>query len=373
MNDTDQYNILLGVKNHFTTVYDPANRANIWGLGPVKQRGGGNNADCFVVVDPGVDPPLPAMLTIAGWNVRFGKRAGKRRRFKVNGPDNVLNRRSLVQASIGGAAGLAAGTVASARAGEAPAELATTIWLCPPPAAPPGPLMGGDAIYNSTNLDPARPHHTFWGTVAFVGGASAKARFRGSAVLPLANTAVSCAHVLHHRNGGDIRTSRYETGIAFGAILAGWPGQWPDALPASAAGWPDLATAPVTIAATTNTVRALGDLAGVAAPAFGDVVAKYGATTGLTVARDIGMVWIRLPDVTGDFYMVRAVSGQFCQPGDSGAAVVFSGNGAGAKRRKLAGFVLAGSSEDDQQYYLPAFEFGQTNSFAELSAVEIQI
>ena len=33
------------------TVYDPANRANIWGLGPVKQRGGGNNADCFVVVD----------------------------------------------------------------------------------------------------------------------------------------------------------------------------------------------------------------------------------------------------------------------------------------------------------------------------------
>jgi hypothetical protein len=113
-------------------------------------------------------------------------------------------------------------------------------------------------------------------------------------------------------------------------------------------------------------------LQGVEVPALGDVVAKYGASTGLTVARDIGMVWRRLPDETGEFQLIRAVSNQFSRPGDSGAAVVHAGFGT-SKWRKLAGFVLAGSATDNEQYYLPVLPFGTVSPFAALSAAEVEL
>jgi hypothetical protein len=84
------------------------------------------------------------------------------------------------------------------------------------------------------------------------------------------------------------------------------------------------------------------------------------------------MVWRRLPDETGDFQLVRAVANQFSRQGDSGAAVVHIGLRS-PHRRKLAGFVLAGSTADNEQYYLPAMSFGETLQFPDLNAVEIEL
>ncbi|WP_192357570.1 hypothetical protein [Mesorhizobium mediterraneum] len=367
---TDQVHaiILWGIRHALWQTLSEAQKSTVWGFGPVSPRGGGSNrANCFILVDPDNEPSIPNRVPVQvgtdTWTIFLNKK--RRGRYKIFGPKFPISRRDLLKSSL--AAGFI--TASGFRSRSAAADLT---WDTPP--APPGPLMGGDAIFNTKYRD-ANPTDVYWGTVAFVSD-TAKVKEPGTASEILVNNAcISSAHVHYHKDGGNIETYYHGSGITFDAKLPGWPDDWPITTPTGR--WADLAwaKADTTVAVRRNEIRGLGVLQGVEAPALGDIVAKYGATTGLTVARDIGLVWRRLPDVSGQFFLVRAVSNQFSRPGDSGAAVVYAGQtpGTGAsKRRKLAGFVLGGTTADDEQWYLPASPLGNPVD-PDLSTVEVSL
>ncbi len=381
LTDLDHANILSGVRN---ALGYPSNiHTGIWGFGPVypHSAGGGGGgvkfADCYILVDKDNEPNLPNFVsfTSAGQNWKIYLTGRKKPRYRMSGSEL----RNLQPAQTTGFA--AVGQVETA--GTVNATSATAATAAFPSVNPaPSPLFGGDAIFNSTYWS-ANPGGTYWGTIAFVGGPNAKIRHPATAtqIFPewsVSNACVSCAHVMHHRDGGDIRTYAYGSGLSFDGALDGWPSNAPFLWPQDPAPWPDIAKAIVgaSVKSFQNRIRALGDLTGVSEPERGDVLAKYGATTGLSVARDIGLVWRRLPDSDGDFFLVRAVSNQFSRPGDSGAAVVYAGHKNPGKYRKLAGFVLAGTTEDDEQYYLPALPMrpaGTLPAIPDISAVEVAL
>lgn len=394
--------ILSAVKAYFedTNNLPVADLPRIWGFGPVDDaKINAKQADCVVLHDPQFFPPIPPSgkidVTVDGdqWKINLDRRGRKRFKLKFYGPDQKVTRRTVLKASASaGLAGamapqsaalasdtatqtLITSTITQAIANVVPDPNNTTL-ICPPNASPIGPLMGGDAIYNWQNLDINRPRNVYWGTVAFVGDTGGKIKFPGDATeISTAGKAISCAHVLYHQTATtNIRSYRHATGITFDQTLPDWPVDWPSTLPSGK--WPDMAVANLdsTVDHKKNEVRALGALAGVKTPKAGDIVTKYGATTGLTVARDIGMVWRRLPDEKGEFMLIRAVSNQFSRPGDSGSAVVHYGGGFGSTDyRKLAGFILAGSIDDNEQYYLPVVEWGVNPVPADLNAIQVTL
>lgn len=390
MTDSEHYEILQAVKAHFATSSD---LNEIWGFGPVTPPQGNapRKANCVVLHNPVVDPSIPKKISTVikgeSWSITLNKRRRQKFKLKFHGPSPKVTRRKMLKASATAGLAGAAAPFSTALASDAATQTTTlqtttlnvpdpsaTVFICPPPAAPPGDLIGGDAIFNWQNLDTTRPTGVYWGTIAYVASNEGRIKFPGDLTsVPTPNAAISCAHVLTHKDGtGNLRTYRHSSGISFLAKLPGWSADWPPTTPAVK--WPDLAAANVgsVVQAKQKEVRGLGELVGVEAPSLGDVLAKYGASTGLTVARDIGMVWRRLPDETGGFQLIRAVSNQFSAPGDSGAAVVHIGLGA-PNSRKLAGFVLAGADDDNEQYYLPALSFGEPLSFADLNAVEVDL
>ena len=381
LTDLDHANILSGVRTALG--YPSSIPAGIWGFGPVYPHapGGGDNAlkfaDCYILVDKDNEPNLPNFVSFTdnGQNWKIFLTGRKKPRYRMSGSEL----RNLQQDQVTGFA--AAGQVEAV--GTVAATSATAmISALPAVNTAPSPLFGGDAIFNSTYLS-GNPGGTFWGTIAFIGGPDAKIKQPATSTqtypeIAVGNACVSCAHVMHHRDGGDIRTHAYNSGLSFDGALDGWPSNAPFSWPHHPAPWPDLANAKAdaSVKSFKNRIRALGELTGVAEPERGDVLAKYGATTGLSVARDIGLVWRRLPDSDGDFFLVRAVSNQFSRPGDSGAAVVYAGHKNPGKYRKLAGFVLAGTTEDDEQYYLPALPMrpaGTLPAIPDISAVEVSL
>lgn len=402
LTESQHAQILAGVKSFYetTTTLSDLDISKIWGFGPViEARINPKQASCVVLHDPTIDLPTPTNgkidVPVGGdnWSITLNGRGRKRFKLKFHGPDpNKLTRRAMLKtsATAGIAGALAPHSAALASDGASqnattttPQNLASlvpdpanTTLICPPNTSPIGPLLGGDAIYNWQNMDLNRPRDIYWGTVAFVGGTNGKIKFRGDTTeVETTGKAISCAHVLYHQTStSNIRSYRHPSGISYDQSLPDWPINWPSALPVGK--WPDISTAMLdsTVVHRANEVRALGQLTGVKAPEAGDIVTKYGAMTGLTVARDIGMVWRRLPDEAGEFMLVRAVSNQFSRPGDSGAAVVHYGNGIESDDyRKLAGFILAGAIDDNEQYYLPVVEFSGTPFPAELNAVHVML
>lgn len=404
LTDAQHQQILAAVKVHFENPINlPAvDLPKIWGYGPVVDaKLAAKQANCVVLHDPTFSPSLPPGdkidVTVDGnpWKITLARRGRKRFKLRFHGPYKKVTRRAVLKASASAGVVGAMASHTAAFASDAAAQTATatatttataltssvpdpsnTTLICPPNASPTGPLMGGDAIYNWQNLDTTQPRNIYWGTIAYVGDTGGKIKFPGDMTeISTSGKAISCAHVLYHQTATvHIRSYHHATGITFGQTLPGWPTSWPSSPPLGK--WPDIAVAAVdvSVAHNKNTVRALGVLAGVKAPKAGDIVTKYGATTGLTVARDIGMVWRRLPDEAGEMMLIRAVSNQFSRPGDSGSAVVHHGSGVGSTDyRKLAGFILAGSIDDNEQYYLPVLEFVDDPVPAELNAVQVML
>lgn len=399
LTESQHAQILAGIKNYYetTTTLSDLDISKIWGFGPViEARIAPKQATCVVLHDPTINLPTPTNGKIDvpvdshDWSITLNGRGRKRFKLKFHGPDPKVTRRALLKTS---ATAVTAGVLAPhsiALASDGALQNTTTsqtlaslvpdpansTLICPPNSSPIGPLLGGDAIYNWQNMDLNRPHDVYWGTVAFVGGTNGKIKFRGDTTeVETTGKAISCAHVLYHQtSNSNIRSYRHSSGISYDQSFSDWPTNWPSASPVGK--WPDISTATLdsSVVHRANEVRALGQLTGVKAPKAGDIVTKYGAMTGLTVARDIGLVWRRLPDETGEFMLVRAVSNQFSRPGDSGAAVVHYGNGVGSDNyRKLAGFILAGAIDDNEQYYLPAVEFSGTPFPNELNAVHVML
>ena len=362
--DTDHAGILAGVRLAIPE------QAAIWGYGPVENvKTNARKADCKVLVDEAAAILLPSTVAIdlngQNWTIKINRKNGKQYKVKLHGPD--LSRRDVMKVAL--ATGAIAMTGARAEAPTAGKSLT-------PPYPLTDTLMGGDAIYNSTNKDdPTIPDDAiYWGTIAYVSSNQGGINEPGGAASVVPRACVSCAHVLYHKDGGDIRTTEHNSGITAPVKLPGWPSNWPTTAPTVF--WPDLAASTVdpSISVSQKEVRGLGMLDGVAMPSYRDVVAKYGATTGLTVSRDNGLVWRRLPSETGAFFLIRSLAQQFSRPGDSGAAVVYAGNSNPSKYRKLAGFVLAGSTADDEQYYLPAQPpGGGTPISSALSVVEVEL
>lgn len=404
LTEAQHQQILAAVKAHFEdpSEFPAGDLEKVWGFGPVVEANlSAKKADCVILHNPAVTLALPSSgkinVAVDGdtWKITLADRGRKRFKIRFHGPGQKVTRRALLKASasVGLAGAMVPHSAALSSGAETQAATTTTTTamqsmvtsvpdpdkttlICPPSESPIGPLMGGDSIYNWQNLDTNRPRNTYWGTIAFIGDTGGKIKFPGdTSDTPTEGKAISCAHVLFHTDATDnIRTYRHATGITFDKTLPGWPSGWPSSAPSG--NWPDIAVATLgsSVGHTRNTVRALGLLKGVKAPKAGDIVTKYGATTGLTVARDIGMVWRRLPDETGPFMLIRAVSNQFSRPGDSGSAVVHHGDGIGsADYRKLAGFILAGSIDDNEQYYLPVLEFGDTHEPAALNAIYVQL
>ena len=367
--------ILAAVRQAVEDDLDPAEELSVWGYGPVDLSK--TNPECYVLVDLLNAPPLPNKVdvTIDGSTVKVKINRLKKKKFKIHGAQTRLTRRSVLASSIAvGCAGLLNITVGVGD-GYAADLLPDILYTVDIPSAPAGPQMGGDAIFNTTYRD-GNPAGVYWGTIAFVTGGNAQVKERGGNAQQVANSCLSSAHVLHHKDGGTIETYHYTSGLETPTTLGSWPIDSPN--PAtSPLKWADLAASSVQsgVSVRPNEVRGLGVIEGVAAAEPGDVVGKYGASTGLTVARDIGLVWRRLPTELGErFYLIRAVSGQFAGAGDFGAAVIhigLTGGVIGPKYRKLAGFVLGGTSEDDEQWYLPAVLMGEPSTVLELEAIEV--
>jgi hypothetical protein len=92
-------------------------------------------------------------------------------------------------------------------------------------------------------------------------------------------------------------------------------------------------------------VRGLGQIKGARQPSNGIRVSKYGAATGLTSGKDLGIID---RDINGQVFKVRLVSGLFSDEGDSGAAVLDSD-------RFFVGMLFAGKSGvPDENYYMHA-------------------
>jgi hypothetical protein len=341
----------------------------IWGYGPVSDvRLAPRKAKCVVLLDDTVTmtfADIPIVVDGQNWTIEINEK--KKKQYKLHGPG--ISRRDLI------AGGLAASAVAAA--GQNPALSADVVFnaITDPPQPLTGTLMGGDAIFN-TKYREASPNGDYWGTIAYVSSATGKISSPNASSVAAPKSCVSCAHVLFHHDGSSIETTKHSSGFSSPVTLPGWPANWPTVAPTGAT-WPDLAAAAVTdasIAVSEKEVRGLGELQGVDVPVYQDVVAKFGVTTGLTVARDNGVVWRRLPDQTGAFFMIRSLAQQFSRPGDSGAAVVFAGSTNPTKYHKLAGFVLAGSTADDEQFYLPARPVGGPAPVPpELTVVDIEL
>ncbi|NJM29256.1 MAG: hypothetical protein HC855_03255 [Rhizobiales bacterium] len=227
-----------------------------------------------------------------------------------------------------------------------------------PPFQYAGPLRGGDPIWDLTG---ARPTGLVdYGTVAFVADGTRNLTVEGRCI---ANQAVTCSHVL---NIPDLTRTDSTTNFPKCASLT-WDTD-PFAAP-NGQTWIDLAGAALDAGVPTAPyeVRGLGEITGVKQPSAGIRVSKYGAASGLTSGKDLGICYALLHETSdGSKYWgwVRAVSGYFQTVGDSGAAIL-------DEDRNLVGLVVAGTSEKDENYYIQAVPDGQATSVANISAFKV--
>jgi hypothetical protein len=211
--------------------------------------------------------------------------------------------------------------------------------------------LGGESITNIDFYDPEAPTQVFWGTNTFY---AQQVTFFGAGGVqhgPFQDVCVGCAHVLQSTIGsvGDVVTA---PGYPYGLRLL-----WvhPEIEQQPVTNWADVAVAEFTGSppqkpGTSLNVFGLGNVRQIGTqPDIGSFCVKFGATTGLTGGFELGLVLRRLPDGFGDLYMLRTVSGRFCAPGDSGAAVLDASN-------NLLGIVIGGASEVDENWYVPVFD-----------------
>jgi len=212
----------------------------------------------------------------------------------------------------------------------------------PAPRIFPGRLRGGDYCQNTAWCG--------YGTISFFSSVRIDGR-------QFDHACVSCAHVLQHPQNTDVEAG------PFGVCMTV---EWASPLP-DAGKWTDVAVAkPYNRIADELVVRGLGKIQGMRQPAAGDIVLKYGATTGLTAGLDFGLVW-RAIDHTAPttLYLVRTVWGNFSAVGDSGAAVL-------DQSRNLLGLVVGGiPGLRGEQWYLPVLPEGEAPPDSELSALRL--
>lgn len=209
-----------------------------------------------------------------------------------------------------------------------------------------GPMMGGDPIWNNWG--------GWWGTITFAAGSSA-IKIEGN---PCAGQAVSCNHVLHVPGKDLISTPNYHD-----SMTRAW-----NNVPTGPR-WVDVAGANVHPVSPTSPleVRGLGRIKSAVQPQPGIRLSKYGATTGLTSGRDLGLAWRAVDDTRPmDIYLLRLASGYFAAKGDSGAPVVDESN-------NLVGMVVSGKpGVPDEVYYIQALPHGETLADPLISAFEIE-
>ncbi len=215
----------------------------------------------------------------------------------------------------------------------------------PPPWQYSGRLMGGDPIWNE---DAGQ-----WGTITFAVSATSNITLEGIAC---ANQSISCNHVLNVGAGSDVSTTNFPNTMKLA---------WHTNPPSPAGHWVDIGGAEfiVDVPFSHMKLHGLGKITGVKQPQTGIRVSKYGAVSGLTSGRDLGMA-LRIIDYKNhpkDFFLIRIVSGYFGTVGDSGSAVVDAD-------RNLVGILVAGNpGHRDETYYIQAVPRGQISPNPKLS------
>jgi len=269
--------------------------------------------------------------------------AGFRSLFSGSG----LTRRAAIGTGLAALAGLYALRPKAASSAD--------IMLAPPDAFP-GPLMGGDAVYNDSNYD---PNEVYWGTVGLI-AASVTFQLTDGSLVNAPNVCISCDHVLRGA-GSVISTVGYPQKLRF---------RWSHPDIGVGGKWVDIATADNMADATPRELRGLGKIKDVAEPKLNDIILKYGSTTGLTAGIDTGLVYRPFPDINSpNLYLVRSVgsnTGRFSYFGDSGSAIVEH------ETRNLVGFVVGGTPEGEN-YYIPTLPLNGTAVDPNLSTVKMQL
>lgn len=348
--DQDHSDILRCVKSHVTR--DPANEAKVLGIGPVTGR---HNGFCKVIAREG--EPLNV-----GRVVRCELRGGDRIQvnldiehwdiyFQLFGP---TDRRSFLKMGL-------AGSMAAISLKSSPTLRAADLTLdLPRPLS--AELMGGDAIFNH-GYRADRPGEVYWGTLGFVASQVTVENQDGTRS-SLSNAAISAAHVIHHDRDDRLGTYVYPaSGITEVWTHADW-------IASPRLRWRDLALAsiPGPVAVRPNRLRGFGTVRGTRTPDLGQSLVKFGSTTNISRGRELGLVWRRLPDGRGSFYLVRSVSSdRFAARGDSGAAVV-------SLDLELAGLVIGAPRDPNRKeaWYMPVLPLGTSPPDAELSYVGME-
>jgi len=335
--------VLAAVKTQF----EFESVSGIRGYGPVVDNNP-RRKDCLVLLE-NTAVPHPTRITIPhpdGGALRIDivpqlAPAGFRSLF--SGPG--LTRRAAIGGGIAALAGLCI----------TPSAYAADLMLAPPPAFP-GPLMGGDAAFNDSNYD---PNEIYWGTAGLI-ASSVTVQLPDGSTRVFSNVCISCDHVLRG-TGSVISTVNYPQSMRFA---------W--AHPGIGVGgkWVDIAMADSTATATPRELRGIGKVRDVGEPKLGDILLKYGSTTGLTAGIDTGLLYRPFPDINSpNLYMVRSVgskTGRFSYFGDSGSAIIER------QSRNLVGFVVGGTPEGEN-YYIPALPLNGTPVDTNLSTIKMQL
>ncbi|MFO0993358.1 MAG: hypothetical protein U1E67_15665 [Hyphomicrobiales bacterium] len=337
--------VLGAVKTQFEFQGVPGVR----GYGPVVDDTSPNKKECPVLLE-NISVPFPAQVILpnpdGGPNIRIKivaqlAPAGYRSLFSGRG----LTRRAAIGSGLAALASFYALRPAAA----------ADLTLAPPDAFP-GPLMGGDAVFNDSNFD---PNEIYWGTVGLI-ASSVTFQLSDGTLVNGTNVCISCDHVLRG-SGSVISTVNFPQGMRF---------KWAHPDLGVGGKWVDIAMADSTATATPRELRGLGKINAVAEPKLGDILLKYGSTTGLTAGMDTGLLYRPFPDINSpNLFMVRSVgtkTGRFSFFGDSGSAVVEQ------RTRNLVGFVVGGTPEGEN-YYIPALPLNGTPVDPNLSTVKMQL
>ena len=240
-----------------------------------------------------------------------------------------------------------------------------TLYACPDgftpapiPDTPTGPLRGGDAIWPSNTLyDDVSGTPCTWGTIAFV---ARHIRIRdGAIVRQFENACVSCSHILSRSESATVNepvsTLEYPNQLS----LEWWRPIKQQAHLIDVA----VASFPSSIPANYREVRGLGLISGVRQPFDGVSLVKFGARTGLSRGRDLGVAQVTF-DYTQRAHFIRVVSAGFSLIHDSGSAVLDAD-------RNLVGLLVGG--DGTYTYYIPAAQMHENSIDPNLVPLKIGI
>lgn len=347
--EDERHSDILGcVKSHILN--EPSNEPKLLGVGPVVGR---NNRRCKVIVRlnqtlTNVDQVVSCVLRDGGTVQVRVEIENWNNYFRIFGP---TDRRSFLRMGL-------AGSLAAMSLKASPPLTAADLTV-DLPKAPSAELMGGDAIFNH-GYRAEDPTKVYWGTLAFVASRVTVENHDGT-TYSLTNAGISAAHVIHHPTDDRLGTYAYPaSGITEVWTHADW---------ISGSRWRDLALAsiPGNVAVRPYRLRGFGTVRGTRTPDLGQTLVKFGSTTEISRGRELGLVWRRLPDGNGPFYLLRGISpGRFAARGDSGAAVV-------NLDLELAGLVVGGPKDRQESWYMPVLPFGTSPPDGELSYVRMEL